>query len=81
MKAFANNRINLFQKHKFLLGWVESIAGKGENAGYQHFLLFPQCFQKPSVSGSLKLGLCGKEINDISMAKKLVEKGENEGHL
>ena len=19
---------------------------KGENAGYQHFLLFPQCFQK-----------------------------------
>ena len=22
----------------------ESIAGKGENAGYQHFLLFQQCF-------------------------------------
>ena len=22
----------------------ENIAGKGENAGYQHFLLFPQCF-------------------------------------
>ena len=25
---------------------VENIVGKGENAGYQHFLLFPQCFQK-----------------------------------
>ena len=25
---------------------VENIGGKGENAGFQHFLLFPQCFQK-----------------------------------
>ena len=25
---------------------IENIAGKEENAGYQHFLLFPQCFQK-----------------------------------
>ena len=25
---------------------VENIVGKGENAGYQHFLLFPQCFGK-----------------------------------
>ena len=32
-------------------------CGKGENAGYQQFLLFPQCFQKPSVSGSLKIGI------------------------
>ena len=27
------------------------------NAGDQHFLLFPQCFQKASSSGSLKLGI------------------------
>ena len=32
---------------KFLLDMIENIVGKGENAGYQHFLLFPQCFQKP----------------------------------
>ena len=25
---------------------MENKVGKGENAGYQHFLLFPQCFQK-----------------------------------
>ena len=25
---------------------VENIVVKGENAGNQHFLLFPQCFQK-----------------------------------
>ena len=24
---------------------VENIVGKGENTGYQHFLLFPQYFQ------------------------------------
>ena len=34
---------------------VENIEGRGENAGYQHFLLFPQCFQKHSFSVSLKL--------------------------
>ena len=27
---------------------VENIVGKGENSGYQHFLLFPQCFEKAS---------------------------------
>ena len=25
---------------------VENIVGKGENAGYQHFLFFPQCVGK-----------------------------------
>ena len=34
---------------------VENMVGKGENAGYQHFLLFSQCFQKASFSGLLKV--------------------------
>ena len=42
---------------------VENTVGKGENAGDQHFLLFPQCFPKPSSLGSLKVGMCGKELN------------------
>ena len=33
---------------------VENIVEKGENAGYQHFLLFPQCFQKLFLSGLLR---------------------------
>ena len=33
----------------------KNIVGKGENAGYQHFLLFLQCFQKDSFLGSLKV--------------------------
>ena len=35
----------------------ETIVGKGENAGYQHCLLFPQCFQKTTLTGSLKVGI------------------------
>ena len=33
---------------------VENIAGKGENAGYQHFLLFPQCFERASFQDMSK---------------------------
>ena len=47
-KAFADDNIILTKKLKFVLGRVENIVGKGKNAGYQHFLLFPQCFQKLS---------------------------------
>ena len=43
-KAFADDKINVNQKLKFDMGRVENIVGKVENAGYQHFLLFPQCF-------------------------------------
>ena len=34
---------------KFVLGREENIVRK-ENAGNQHFLLFPQCFQKVSFT-------------------------------
>ena len=46
------------------MGKVENILGKGENADYKHFLLFPQCFQKAYLSESIvkKVGLCGKYI-------------------
>ena len=30
---------------------VENKVGKGKKAGYQHFLLLPECFQNPIVSG------------------------------
>ena len=56
-KAFASNKIIVNQKLKFDMGMVENIVGKEENAGYQHFLLYPQCFQKVSFSGSLKVGI------------------------
>ena len=40
LKAFADDKINVTQKLKFKIGRVENIVGKGENADYQHFLLF-----------------------------------------
>ena len=30
--------------------WLENIVGKGEIAHYEQFLLFPQCFQRLSVT-------------------------------
>ena len=57
LKAFADDKINETQKLRYILEWIENIVGKGENAGYQHFLLFPQCFQKSSFSGSSKGGI------------------------
>ena len=44
LKAFAEDKINETEKLKFDLERVKNIVGKGENAFYQHFLLFPQCF-------------------------------------
>ena len=33
---------------------VENTVGKGEIACYEHFLLFPQCFQKACFPGASK---------------------------
>ena len=48
-KAFADDKINVTKKLKFVLRRVENIVGKGENAGYQ------QCFQKASYTRLLKV--------------------------
>ena len=42
----------------FFFDRAGNTVGKVENAGYQHFLLCPQCFPKLS-------GLCGKELDDL----------------
>ena len=44
LKAFADDTIKVTKNLKFVLGWIENIVVKGENAGNQHFLLFPECF-------------------------------------
>ena len=57
VKDFADNKINVTRNLNFVLAWVKNISGKGENAGYLHFVLFPQWFQKLSFLGSLKVGI------------------------
>ena len=57
LKAFADNKLNFDKMTIFLSDKVENTEGKGENAGYQHFLLFPQCFLKASSQQLLKVGI------------------------
>ena len=49
----------------FVLDRVENIVGKGENAGYQHFLLFSQCFQRAFHQGSLKVRIVWYRVKPI----------------
>ena len=47
LKAFADDRIKVTEKTRFVLEMIENIMGKGENAGYQHFLtIFSKGFIK-----------------------------------
>ena len=57
LKAFADDNVNMTQKLKFVFERIENIVGKGENAGFQHFLLFSQYFQIASSLESFKVGI------------------------
>ena len=58
-------KINVGKMAEIVFDRVENIAGKGENAGHQHFLLFPQCFPKASFSGLLKVGIMLKMVESL----------------
>ena len=55
LKAIADDKINVAKMMINVFDRAENIVGKGENACYQHFLLFPQCFQKAFSTGVLKV--------------------------
>ena len=42
LKALTDNKTNVIEKLKFILGTIENMVEKGENADYQHFLLYKQ---------------------------------------
>ena len=63
LKAFPDNKIDVAQMMIPVFDRVENIVGKGENAGYQHFLLVPQCFSKPSSLRSLKVQIVWYRVN------------------
>ena len=56
---------------KFVLVKTENIVGKEENAGYQHFLLFPRCFQNTFSLGSFKVGIVWQRVNPLPDNKNL----------
>ena len=45
---------------------IENIVGKEENAGYQHFLLFPQCFEKASFPDMSKCVILWKWVKSMT---------------
>ena len=50
LNAFADDisQSNIAKMIISLFDREENTVGKGENADYHHFLIFPQCFPKPS---------------------------------
>ena len=52
LKAFADDKFKVAEITISVLNRVENIVGKGEIAGYQQFLLCPQCIQKAYSLGS-----------------------------
>ena len=46
---------------------VKNIVRKGETSCYQHSLLFPQCFQQASSSGSSNIGICALQSQHTGM--------------
>ena len=67
------------QTMTFIFHMVENIVGKGENASYQHFLLFPQCFPKTSTTGSLKVLTMWYRLKKITsyLSKKKDDQNKN----
>ena len=57
LKTLADYKVNETEKLKLVLGRIESIVGKGEDAGNQNFLLFQQYFQKACFSRLIKVGI------------------------
>ena len=55
LKAFADDKLNVTQNVNVVFHRIQNIMGKEENAGYQHFFLFPQCFQKAFSSSASKV--------------------------
>ena len=78
-----------FSPFPIMFSKVENMVGKGENAGFQHFLLSPLCFQKASFLGVIKSRDCVETVHGQerersesccsachqSLGKKLAEPG------
>ena len=58
-RTFEDDRLNEDQMKISVFDRVEKTVRKEENAGYQHFLLFPQSFLKAFLSRFVKSRDCG----------------------
>ena len=66
-KAFPNWKHLKMTNEMLLENIVENIVGKRETAGYQHCLLFPQCFQKALSMGASNVIIVWQRTKQISI--------------
>ena len=83
LTRFEDNKFNVAKMIFSLCDKLGNTVGKGENAGYLHFLLFLQCYPKSSSLGLLKVSINylhvpNKKIQDWT---KLKAKAENKINL
>ena len=62
-KQFADDNFKFDEKGGKCSKRVENTSGKGENARYEQFLLFPQCFQRTCTADMQKQGLVWERVN------------------
>ena len=77
LKAFADDNLNVTKMVIYVFDRVENIMGKRRNCLYKQFLLFPQCFQKPSFPDPSKGAIVWewvKEALDQIQSRKLFNK-------
>ena len=66
LKAFADDKSNVIQSIKVMFHRIENIVG------YQHFLLFPQCFQRAFPPVRQKVSLCSNGLNGSAKSRQTV---------
>ena len=77
VKAPADNKINVTLMSISVSDRVGNIVGKGENAGYQHSLLFA-CFEKASFPGMSKGVILWEWVN--ASAKSILPRAARTVH-
>ena len=64
LKEFADDNFKFEKNGRKVSKRIENTVGKGEIARYEHFLLFPQCFQRLVSQGHHKVSLCGNGLKN-----------------
>ena len=87
-ESIADMKLNIAKMMISLFYRVENIVGKGENAGYQHLLLYSQCFPKLSLrgGGSVKVRIVCQRVQyhylfKIKHPENIFEIGEHHKNI
>ena len=63
LKEFADDNFKFHRIGRKFSDRVKNTMGKGEIARYEHFLFYPQCFQKTCTANTLRPGLVWEKVN------------------